>query len=54
LTSSSSLTTATTALFASGEMLHTMGGGTFTGVAIHGGTIFAQTYSDDDKCEMFT
>jgi DNA-binding beta-propeller fold protein YncE len=38
---------------ASGEMLHTMGGGWFTGVAMHGGTIFAQTY-DNDKCVVFT
>jgi DNA-binding beta-propeller fold protein YncE len=28
---------------ASGEMLHTMGDGTFTGIAMHGGTVFAQT-----------
>jgi hypothetical protein len=38
---------------ASGEMLHTMGGGWFTGVAMHGGTIFAQTYNND-KCVVFT
>jgi DNA-binding beta-propeller fold protein YncE len=37
---------------ASGEMLHTMRGGSFTGVAMHGGTIFAQTL--DDKCVVFT
>jgi hypothetical protein len=30
---------------ASGEKLHTMGRGDFSGVAMHGGTIFAQTYS---------
>jgi DNA-binding beta-propeller fold protein YncE len=38
---------------ASGEMLHTMGDGYFTGVAMHGGTIFAQTWSND-KCVVFT
>jgi tripartite motif-containing protein 2/3 len=38
---------------ASGEMQHTMRGGNFTGIAMHGGTIFAQTY-DDDKCVVFT
>jgi hypothetical protein len=38
---------------ASGEMLTTMVGGAFTGVAIHGGTVFAQTYSGD-KCVVFT
>jgi tripartite motif-containing protein 71 len=38
---------------ASGEMLHAMGDGLFTGVAIHGGTIFAQT-CNDDKCVVFT
>ncbi len=38
---------------ASGEMLHTMGGGDFTGVAMHGGTIFAQTWRDN-KCVVFT
>ncbi len=38
---------------ASGEMLHTMGDGTFSGVAMHGGTIFAQTY-DNDECVVFT
>jgi DNA-binding beta-propeller fold protein YncE len=38
---------------ASGEVLHTMGDGDFTGVAMHGGTIFAQT-SDNDKCVVFT
>jgi DNA-binding beta-propeller fold protein YncE len=38
---------------ASGEMLHTMRGGDFMGVAMHGGTIFAQT-CDDDKCVVFT
>ncbi len=35
---------------ASGEVLHMMRGGDFTGVAIHGGTIFAQT----EKCVVFT
>jgi hypothetical protein len=35
---------------ASGEMLHTMRG-VFTGVAMHGGTIFAQTL---EKCVVFT
>jgi hypothetical protein len=38
---------------ASGEMLHTMGGGDFSGVAMHGGTIFAQTFNND-KCVVFT
>jgi DNA-binding beta-propeller fold protein YncE len=38
---------------ASGELLHTMGHGGFTGVAIHGGTIFAQTWNKD-KCVLFT
>jgi DNA-binding beta-propeller fold protein YncE len=38
---------------ASGEMLHTMGDGSFSGVTMHGGTIFAQTYGDD-KCVVFT
>jgi DNA-binding beta-propeller fold protein YncE len=38
---------------ASGDMLHTMEGGGFTGVVIHGGTIFAQTYGDD-TCVVFT
>jgi DNA-binding beta-propeller fold protein YncE len=38
---------------ASGEVLHTMGDGSFSGVAIHGGTIFAQTYSDD-YCVVLT
>jgi hypothetical protein len=36
---------------ASGEML-TMGRGDFSGVAIHGGTIFAQAHIDD-KCVLF-
>jgi DNA-binding beta-propeller fold protein YncE len=43
---------------ASGEMLRKMGDGTFTGVAMHGGTIFAQTCDpdegDDEKCVVFT
>ncbi len=38
---------------ASGEMLHTMGCGTFSGVAMHGSTIFAQTYTDS-KCVVLT
>jgi DNA-binding beta-propeller fold protein YncE len=38
---------------ASGEMLRTMRHGDFSGVAMHGGTIFAQTYSDR-KCVVFT
>ncbi len=36
---------------ASGEMLKTMGRGPFTGVAIHGSTIFAQDYYS--KCILF-
>ena len=36
---------------ASGELLKTMAG-RFTGVAIHGGTIFAQDY-DNSKCILF-
>ncbi len=40
-------------VFSASEMLHTMRGGDFMGVAMHGGTIFAQTYSDD-KCVVFT
>jgi DNA-binding beta-propeller fold protein YncE len=41
---------------ASGEMLRKMGDGTFTGVAMHGGTIFAQTCDDavSDECVVFT
>jgi DNA-binding beta-propeller fold protein YncE len=41
---------------ASGEMLHTMGDGDFTGIAIHGGTIFAQTCditAVSDECVVF-
>jgi DNA-binding beta-propeller fold protein YncE len=38
---------------ASGEMLHMMRGGALTGVAMHGGTIFAQTHGSD-KCVVFT
>jgi hypothetical protein len=38
---------------ASGEVVHTMGDGLFTGVAIHGVTIFAQTYSDNE-CVVLT
>ncbi len=37
---------------ASGELLKTMGSGTFAGVAMHGGTIFAQDYSNS-KCILF-
>jgi DNA-binding beta-propeller fold protein YncE len=37
----------------SGEVIHTMGDGSFSGVAMHDGTIFAQTYSDG-KCVVFT
>jgi DNA-binding beta-propeller fold protein YncE len=40
-------------VFSASEMLHTMGGGRFTGVAIHGGAIFAQTVIHD-KCVVFT
>ncbi len=43
---------------ASGEILCAMGGGLFMGVAIHGGTIFAQTFDADavcdNKCVVFT
>jgi hypothetical protein len=39
-------------------MLHTMRGGAFTGIAIHGGTIFAQTCDvtavSDKVCVVFT
>ncbi len=38
---------------ASGVMVKTMGHGVFTGVAVHGGTIFAQDYSNDEKCVVF-
>jgi hypothetical protein len=39
---------------ASGELLKSMGGGSFTGVAIHGGTIFAQDYTNSNyKCVLF-
>jgi DNA-binding beta-propeller fold protein YncE len=37
---------------ASGELLKTMGRGDFTGVAIHGGTIFAQD-NENSKCILF-
>jgi hypothetical protein len=37
---------------ASGELLKTMGSGYFVGVAIHGGTIFAQDYTNA-KCILF-
>jgi DNA-binding beta-propeller fold protein YncE len=36
---------------ASGELLKTVDGGPFTGVAIHGGTVFAQDY--DSRCILF-
>jgi hypothetical protein len=36
---------------ASGELLKTVSGGDFTGVAIHGGTIFTQDYKS--KCILF-
>jgi DNA-binding beta-propeller fold protein YncE len=42
---------------ASGEMLRKMGDGRFTGVAMHGGTIFAQTCgvtAVSDECVVFT
>jgi tripartite motif-containing protein 2/3 len=38
---------------AGGEVLLLIGDGGFTGVAMHGGTIFAQTYSDD-YCVVLT
>jgi DNA-binding beta-propeller fold protein YncE len=38
---------------ASGEVLHATGRGTFTGVAMHGDTIFAQTWNND-KCVVLT
>jgi hypothetical protein len=41
----------------SGEMLHTMGDGRFMGVAIHGSTIFAQSWDvaavSDNVCVVF-
>ncbi len=37
---------------ASGELLTTMGRGDFTGVSIHGSTIFAQNYRDE-QCVVF-
>jgi DNA-binding beta-propeller fold protein YncE len=37
---------------ASGELLKTMGSGPFSGVAIHGGTIFAQDHKNS-KCILF-
>jgi DNA-binding beta-propeller fold protein YncE len=40
------------AFSASGELLKTMGHGDFSGVAIHGGTIFAQDYNNS-KCVLF-
>jgi DNA-binding beta-propeller fold protein YncE len=39
---------------ASGELLKTMGRRGFTGVAIHGGTVFAQTVAyGDEICVVF-
>jgi DNA-binding beta-propeller fold protein YncE len=38
---------------ASGEFLMTMGRAYFTGVALHGGAVFAQTYNGDG-CMVFT
>jgi DNA-binding beta-propeller fold protein YncE len=38
---------------ASGGMLNSMGGDGFTGIAIHGGTIFAQTHNHDE-CVVLT
>jgi DNA-binding beta-propeller fold protein YncE len=41
-------------VFSASEMLHTMRDGAFTGVAIHGATIFAQTYDvASDECVVF-
>jgi sugar lactone lactonase YvrE len=41
-------------LSASGELLKTMGCVAFTGVAIHGGTIFAQSSTDSgDMCVLY-
>jgi hypothetical protein len=37
---------------ASGELLKTMGGGGFSGLAVHGSTIFAQNYANE-CCVMF-
>jgi DNA-binding beta-propeller fold protein YncE len=37
---------------AAGELLMSMGGGVFTGVALHDGTIFAQHYGEE-KCVLF-
>jgi hypothetical protein len=39
---------------ASGVLTTTMAGGGFSGVAMHSGTIFAQTLNDDNKCVVFT
>jgi tripartite motif-containing protein 71 len=36
-----------------GELLKTFGDGSFTGVAIHGGTVYAQDYAGE-KCVLFT
>jgi hypothetical protein len=38
---------------ASGDLLKTMGDGDFTGVAVHGGTVFAQD-NGSKKCVLFT
>jgi hypothetical protein len=40
-------------LSSSGELLKTMGRGVFTGVAVHGDTIFAFTYTTA-TCVVFT
>jgi hypothetical protein len=40
-------------VFTVGDWLKTMGCGDFTGVAIHGGTIFAQD-STSEKCVLLT
>jgi hypothetical protein len=40
-------------LSASGELVKTMGDDSFAGVAVHGGTIFAQTYRFSSKCVVF-
>jgi DNA-binding beta-propeller fold protein YncE len=47
------LNTRVVVVSASGEMLHTMRGDDFSGVAMHGGTILAQTWLGN-KCVMFT
>jgi DNA-binding beta-propeller fold protein YncE len=40
-------------VFSASEVLHTMGGGDFTGVTMHGSTIFAQDYGSD-RCVVLT